>query len=88
MMDNAALLSPAEVRVVARYFSEQEAPGSNRKDIEATDRRRRRFVQRRPTGRKILLACAACHVKGDPAANFPAITAQHPGLHREAAARL
>ena len=37
MMDNAALLSPAEVQVVARYFSDQEAPGPI-EAIEGTDR--------------------------------------------------
>ncbi|MED5357564.1 MAG: hypothetical protein VYD85_03990, partial [Pseudomonadota bacterium] len=78
MMDNAALLSPAEVQVVARYFSDQEAPGPI-EAIEGTDRAAggALFNAGRPS--ENLPACAACHVKGDPAANYPAITSQHPG---------
>lgn len=78
MMDNAALLSPAEVQVVARYFSDQEAPDPI-EAIEGTDRAAggALFNAGRPS--ENLPACAACHVKGDPAANYPAITSQHPG---------
>jgi len=78
MMDNAALLSPAEVRVVARYFSEQDAP----QPVEASEVPNRAagetlFHTGRPANN--LPACASCHVEGDPAASYPAITAQHPG---------
>ncbi|MBR85325.1 MAG: cytochrome C [Rhodospirillaceae bacterium] len=77
MMDNAALLSPTQVRIVARYFSEQEAPGP----IDSTEATAHAaggalFNAGRP--RENLSACASCHVEGDPAANYPAITAQHP----------
>ncbi len=77
MMDNAALLSPAQVRIVARYFSDQEAP-SPIGGLETTDQAAggALFNSGRPA--ENLPACASCHVDGDPAANYPAITAQHP----------
>ena len=55
--------------------------GSNRSYRRDRPSRGRRFVQCRPTVRKPS-ACAACHVKGDPAANYPAITSQHPVTSR------
>ena len=76
MMDNAALLSPAEVQVVARYFSDQEAPGPIEAIEGRTEPRAALFNAGRPS--ENLPACAACHVT-DPAANYLAITSQHPG---------
>ena len=67
MMDNAALRVP-QIHVVARYFSEQEAPGPI-EDIEATDRAAGGALFNAGRPGENLPACAACHVKGDPAAN-------------------
>ncbi len=78
MMDNAALLSAAQVRIVARYFSEQEAP-SPIEDLETTNRAAGGALFNVGRPGENLPACASCHVEGDPAANYPAITAQHPG---------
>ena len=78
MIDNAALLSPEQVDIVARYFSEQEVP----EPIELTSAADSElggtlFRSGRPaTG---LPSCASCHVDGAARANYPAITAQHPG---------
>ncbi len=77
MMDNAALLSPAQVRIVARYFSDQEAPGPIG-GLERTDQATGGALFNAGRPAENLPACASCHVDGDPAANYPAITAQHP----------
>ena len=78
MMDNAALLSPAQVRIVARYFSEQEAPGPI-VSLETPDQAAGSALFNAGRPAENLPACVSCHVEGDPAANYPAITAQHPG---------
>jgi len=78
MIDNAALLNPEQVEIVARYFSEQEAPNP----IELTSAADSElggalFRSGRPA--MGLPSCASCHVDGAVSANYPAITAQHPG---------
>ncbi|MDA0663792.1 MAG: cytochrome C [Proteobacteria bacterium] len=77
MADNASLLAPAEIAVVARHFSSQSAPEpidpAAEQDMAAGAR-----IFRQGDPARELPACASCHVNGADPDRYPQITAQHP----------
>jgi len=77
MTDNAALLTPSEVAVVAKHFSSQTAPASVDPDNDDDAASGANIFHQGDTSRGIP-ACASCHVHGDKSEHYPHITAQHP----------
>lgn len=77
MADNAALLAPAEIAVVARHFSSQQAPDPIPTE-EKGGMSLGAILFHYGDSARGLPACASCHVNGSDPERYPRITAQHP----------
>lgn len=77
MADNAGLLPPGDIPIIARYFSEQAEPSPVPAGEDADlEHGARLFLDGRAADG--LPACAGCHVEQAGSGIFPRITAQHP----------
>ncbi len=76
MADNASLLAPEDIAVVARHFSTQSNPEPGIDEADAdTPLGEHLFLQ--GDSARDLPACASCHVNSADPDRFPHITAQH-----------